>query len=628
MYTEVLTLEKLFHTSHQWVVPVYQRHYEWEVGGGGRQLNKFWEDWQEQAKYRLDKREPLPHYFGTLIYSEELRNRKWGATPQLYLVDGQQRITTFQLALTAIREVAREFREFDLVNKIDSYIFNPKGPEMVNPEREQFKLLPSHYDRDLYLDIVKSIPQELILQYEIFFYHNGKLRQKQAPKLLQTFWYLYVELKKYVADQTALSDSWEILLNNFLDGFLSDFQIVVIRLDQNDDAQEIFASLNGFGKPLSPFDLIRNNIFHRAQRQGEDAQEIYNLWKRFEEPFWNEEVRQGRFKRTRADHLISHVVVAETGREVSVGKIAVEYQHYVRDRSFPTVAEELNILIGHSETYRAIEQEIAHTSFTKFVHFLRIWDIFTFHPLILWVESQSFDDENKTKFYEICESYIVRREICDLSIKNYNRVVAGIIRNGKSTSDLVSPAIQYLSKLDGEASRIPKDGEFENSFVHSCSLSPGREKRIEYILLQIENSKRTNYNKTTIQSNNLVVDNIMPRRWSEYWHLPNGSFAPCDFTWQAKQPGRTLSNETRELMEARERAIDSMGNLTLLTSLLDQNVKNIDWYRKKLYYEKSELVLNHELAKLDEWNEVTIRKRAEDLAKVATGIWKMPSESE
>lgn len=142
------------------------------------------------------------------------------------------------------------------------------------------------------------------------------------------------------------------MLDALLGGFLSGFQIVVIQLDKNDDAQEIFASLNGLGKPLSPFDLIRNDVFHRARRAREDDEQLFDQrWKFFEEPFWNEQVRQGRLKRARADHLVAHVVVAETAREVNVGKIATEYQHYARERSFETVADELDVLLAHARTY-------------------------------------------------------------------------------------------------------------------------------------------------------------------------------------------------------------------------------------------------------------------------------------
>ena len=624
MHADVVSLEILFHDSKQWVVPVYQRHYEWEVSEG-KQLHQFWEDWEEQVECRLNNRETLPHYFGSLIFSnEESRNRRYGTVRQSYLVDGQQRITTFQLALIAVREVARDFQESALIDTINAYIFNPESPGMIELTRETFKLWPSISDRDLYLDIANSTPEELKYLHKNFFFRNGKLIKGQAPKLLRAFWYIYENLKTYIDFQTTPTESRENLLNHFLGGFLSGFQIVIIRLDQNDDAQEIFASLNGLGKPLSPFDLIRNDIFHRVQKQDEDTQKVYELWEPFEkESFWREEVHQGRYKRARTDHLIAHAVVAQSGREVNVGKIAIEYQHYARESNFESISEELKILLGHADTYCAIEQAISDTA-----NVLKSWDIFTFHPLILWVESQTFDEEEKTRFYKICESYIVRREICDLSIKNYNKVVSGIIRNGKNSSDLVSAAVQYLLKLDGDASRMPNDSEVEKSFMLSYSYSSGRTKRIKYILLQIEYAKHTRFSETTIQSNDLTIEHIMPRTWSKHWPLPDGSSAPCDTIWQTKLHGYTVSNDTRELMEARELAIDSMGNLTLLNSSLNPSAGNAEWTTKKLSYENSLLFMNKELTKLDEWNESTIKHRAKDLAKVAIEIWKMPSDYE
>ena len=84
--------------------PVYQRHYEWETTED-KQLPKFWDDLREEALERLEKRPQLPHYFGAIIYSEP-QNQTFGAVPQRFLVDGQQRITTFQLVLAALKEVA------------------------------------------------------------------------------------------------------------------------------------------------------------------------------------------------------------------------------------------------------------------------------------------------------------------------------------------------------------------------------------------------------------------------------------------------------------------------------------------------------------------------------------------
>ncbi|RWB39716.1 MAG: DUF262 domain-containing protein [Mesorhizobium sp.] len=323
----------------QWVVPVYQRHYEWETGED-RQLPKFWADLEDEAIDRLEGRSPFPHYFGAIIFSEP-QAQAFGAVRHRFLVDGQQRITTFQLVLAAIREVARKREVARLVDVVNAYLFNEKSASMIDPDRERLKLWPSSYDRKLYQNIAENTPAKIRSLQSKFFYKNGSLIKGQSPNLLRAYIFLFDEIDAFVTERgTDQGETPEAVLSAVLGGFLSGFQIVVIQLDPNDDAQESFASLNGLGKPLSPFDLIRNDVFHRARKTGEDDRKLFDeRWKLFEKPFWAEQVRQGRFKRARADHLVSHAVIAETGREANIGKIATEYQRYARERAFQTVGE-------------------------------------------------------------------------------------------------------------------------------------------------------------------------------------------------------------------------------------------------------------------------------------------------
>ena len=225
-------------------------------------------------------------------------------------------------------------------------------------------------------------------------------------------------------------------METLITGFLEGFQIVVIQLDPGDDEQEIFSSLNGLGKPLSPFDLIRNDVFRRARATGEDIQNIFDdHWKIFEQPFWNEQVRQGRLLRARADHLVTHAVVAETAKEVNVGKIATEYKHYAQDRKFHTIAQELDILRKHADTYRKMEEKHQDVLYKGLTNVLWIWDMSVFHPLILWIESQQLEDSDRARLYYLIETYIVRRELCGLTGKNYNRIVCRIIRSASTQDD-------------------------------------------------------------------------------------------------------------------------------------------------------------------------------------------------
>lgn len=154
MRADAYPLDTVLGERQQWVVPVYQRHYEWETGED-RQIPKLWADLQDEALDRIENRTVFPHYFGAIIFSES-QNQVFGSVRQRFLVDGQQRVTTFQLVLAAIREVAREQGEERLVDVINSYLYNEKSASMVHPDRERFKLWPSAYDRSLYQNIIQS----------------------------------------------------------------------------------------------------------------------------------------------------------------------------------------------------------------------------------------------------------------------------------------------------------------------------------------------------------------------------------------------------------------------------------------------------------------------------------------
>jgi uncharacterized protein with ParB-like and HNH nuclease domain len=58
-------------------------------------------------------------------------------------------------------------------------------------------------------------------------------------------------------------------------------------LSKEDDPQVIFATLNTGGQPLAAMDLVRNDVFLRAARKGEDEEILMKeYWHIFEDAFW------------------------------------------------------------------------------------------------------------------------------------------------------------------------------------------------------------------------------------------------------------------------------------------------------------------------------------------------------
>lgn len=618
MKPEVYRLDKALNLRCQWVVPVYQRQYVWKTTAD-KQLPWLWNELQDKTLRSLDRApNSIPHYFGAIIYSQADQNVR--PVPKYFLVDGQQRITTFLLTLAAIREVARDYEIQALIRQTEDYLLN-KSDSMEDPDRERYKLWPSSSDRALYQNITGSSLAELKKSHPNCFYKTGNLKKAQSPALLQAFWYLYKEISNLAERReeesgTNPKDTLDAVFENFLQGF----RFVGILLDPDDDAQEIFFSLNDLGDPLTPFDLIRNDVFHRAERSGENSQRIFDeLWKTLEESFWRVKLKQGKLKRARRDHLITHALVAEMGQTVNVGTVPTEYRRYVREREFSTIADEIRVLLRHATTYRAMEENPPPV-LTRITNVLRIWNIFVFHPLILRIITLSIEDDEKSKLFRFIESYIVRREICRLTAQAYNKFIPNIIQCSKGENP-VSDIINHISSMDANISRMPDDNEVIEAFVHNKTYGNMPTPRLRYILHQIERSIRGKDAEEPGPFEDLTIDHVMPQSWPENWPLPNGVSVPYPTTWETFQHKYPLDDKTRDLVDRRHKAIDTLGNLTLVTPSLNSGASNDGWKKKRERLDGSFLALNQEISSHPQWDEQTIRARAERLATVANNIW-------
>ena len=109
----------------------------------------------------------------------------------------------------------------------------------------------------------------------------------------------------------------------------------------------------------------------------------------------------------------------------------------------------------------------------------------------------------------------------------------------------------------------------------------------------------------------------MPREWEEHWPISDGD-------------GRAVEKDETDpewltLSDERRRAIDRIGNLTLVTSNFNGSVSNHGWCLKRPEFEKQKsLVINYGVAQADSWNEAAIAERARDLAAATARLWPAP----
>ncbi|MDB5715986.1 MAG: hypothetical protein JWO15_3383 [Sphingomonadales bacterium] len=145
-------------------------------------------------------------------------------------------------------------------------------------------------------------------------------------------------------------------------------------------------------------------------------------------------------------------------------------------------------------------------------------------------------------------------------------------------------------------------------------------KKLRYILTKIEKDSRTHLDEN-IPIENLSVEHILPDKWAKNWPLPNSGAAPHENYFSAIDGGYPVSAEMREEMDVRERAKNTLGNLTLLTPPANSQNGNEGWPFKRERIAKSLLALNRNIAENDGWDEKLIRNRGEQLADAAHKVW-------
>ena len=323
-------------------MPIYQRHYVWNEK---KQWEPFWADIRTKAIERLEGRDRrFSHFMGALVL-ESRGAFSAKRVPSFQVVDGQQRLTTFQLFLAAARDYATSAKLEATASNIDSYLYNDKLHLMEEPDIEKFKVWPTQYDRPLFIDILTLGRAKLRAKYPDWFYKGQDkiYTYSYIPKLMLAYGYFFEKIKHAVetsdlesefTDASTEVDSGhpnESKLDAIWQALVEEFKVVEIVLEDGDDAQVIFETLNERGEPLLAADLIRNNIFQRADartKPGEPtAEKLFDLhWKSFENRFWEVEEKQGRFKKPRLEFFLANFIAGQIASEVNLSKLFSEYQ--------------------------------------------------------------------------------------------------------------------------------------------------------------------------------------------------------------------------------------------------------------------------------------------------------------
>lgn len=643
---------QLLQNRNRYCVPIYQRHYVWNKQ---KQWEPFWNDIRSKAIERLTGRERrFSHYMGAVVL-EARGGFSARRVPSFQVVDGQQRLTTFQLFLAAARDYAASIGHKSAGETISTYLVNRDPHLMEEPELEIFKVWPTKYDREMFTDIINLGGREALRKKYAEHFYKGKKRDQiyeysTIPRLLVGYGYFYDRIR-HAVESDDLDDEFietpevegeeneteavstndipkELRLDAIWQSLVEEFKVVEIVLEEGDDAQVIFETLNERGEPLLAADLVRNNIFQRADAAKEKADQLFEKhWKPFEDPFWSHMEKQGRYKKPRIEFFLSNYIAGQIAGEVNLSTLFSEYKAFIKGKKFDSVEAELKEIGRYGAIYHELVARSGETTLSRFSRRLLPWDVTTVFPLVMRIwAAPEISENDKAECLEILLSYIIRRAVCGLTTKNYNKSFLAMLGNLEKQGWSKENLIAYLLTRKSDIDRFPRDDEFEQRWlsapVYNKTLNP---MRVRQVLEEIEVKKRGKFQETKTLAPSLTVEHVMPQNWKEFWPLGGDVIPTADDHYQAIFYAGNDDDSVIGKIARRNRLLQSFGNLTLLTQPLNGSVSN-GAYEGKLtaLRDHSLLVLNKEIIQETAWDEDTITKRGKTLFQVAKQIWQVP----
>ena len=267
-------------------VPLFQRQYVWSKA---QQWVPLWEDISRKFSEYLSGRKNAPvHFLGAMVLDQK-------QTPTIYvemrqIIDGQQRLITLQLFLAAFRDFCNAQSCLELAKEADTFVEN-RGM-MPDPKVDRFKVWPTQADRHQFTGVLLAGSRSEVEKKFPLIRRKYARAPDPRPRMVEAYLFFYEQLSDFfLGDGSDAPMASEFPLTNRLEecfqALRNSLLIVAIDLEQDDDAQVIFETLNARGEPLLPADLLRNYVFLRASRQQEPVETLYQeYWSRFDDQFW------------------------------------------------------------------------------------------------------------------------------------------------------------------------------------------------------------------------------------------------------------------------------------------------------------------------------------------------------
>ncbi|GAA7882438.1 DUF262 and DUF1524 domain-containing protein [Helicobacter pylori] len=536
--------------NNQLVIPIYQRVYSWEK----EQCKQLWDDIIKiGGNDKMDG-----HFIGSILY---VLDNITHSNNTLLIIDGQQRLTTITLLLTALRNHLSDEDEF--LGKFSCQKIQNRY--LINSDKDgdkKFRLILSESDKDTLLYLIDK---------------DRRKPSDPSLKIVENFKLFEEWIRKN-------TDKLETIFKG-----LEKLMIVEIALEKGkDDPQLIFESMNSKGIELTQTDLIRNYIVMETEIEKQEG--FYNkYWRAMEEKF--------KQNKKLFDRFVRHYVTIKT-KIPNLNKVYVALKDY-RQKEGIGIEDLLKDLQKYCGYFcQIVFKKEADKDLNKALSFLVDLEMNVIYPLLLELYSDYSDGvSSKDDFRRsiaLIESYICRRKVCGLGANSLNKVFPSFTKHIQKDEYFKSLKAHFGSLT--ERQRFPNNDEFKDCFI---TIDFYNFKKRNIFFERLENFDR----KERVYTHEYTTEHIMPQTLTE-------------------ELERDLGENFQAI---HDKYLHTIGNLTKTGYNSEYSNKSFQKKRgMEKGFKDSPLRLNQGLRDLESFGEEEIKKRANDLADLALKIWTYP----
>ncbi|MGM0580493.1 MAG: DUF4268 domain-containing protein [Bacteroidota bacterium] len=546
----------------QFVIPVYQRNYDWTNAECQNLLDDV---------ISIEKESRGTHFIGSIVFIHE-GTYSTSEVKELVIIDGQQRLTTINILYVALYRFALgQGKEQDADRLYNMFLTN----QYVQDESSKLKLKQTDSNSEAFNAIL--------------------LGNKPDEDVFSNVVENYNYFRRIINEE-----NFDIISKG-----LNRLIFVEISLERDkDDPQRIFESLNSTGLDLSQSDLIRNFILMDLPPK-EQKKVFKSIWNPIEA-----NARDIKLQKSKVSEYIRDYLTLKNKKIPNKSKVYQEFKlQYggIKDEEYKQDLENIKSLSVHYKKFLN-PSTVTDPKVQKELTYVHRLEINVAYPFLLQVfedaENGLITNDELIKLLQLVQSYVWRRFIVGLPTNALNKIFMTLYSE-VDTEEYYDSVAEALIKKKGSA-KFPTNEDIKSS-LKDRDLYNIQAKNRQYLFEMLENYNNKEYVDTS--NEDITIEHIFPQNPKEEW---NDEISPDEFFQFKEKYLNTIGNLTLS------------GNNGALGNKLFQEKKEMNIEDGEQGYIHSRLWLNKYLQTIDHWDIDKYEERFTIIYQRFLKIWEFP----